>query len=160
MKLTCKTTKFNWQRLNLSGSYLLITPGQLQIINLQYSMRKIKRHSTNQSAMLIIFCMVLFCFDHFRIYFSNSLCDFLRNSRKYWLGCHRKTPHGGHSSYRPKSLVRQSALTPPATTTTVKSLIKAWCCHLLPQNVSNTASNQSPTLFIFFVTLHSVAKLI
>ena len=37
---------------------------------------------------------------------------FLRNSRKYELGPFRQTPQGGHSTYRPRSLVRQLALIP------------------------------------------------
>ena len=37
---------------------------------------------------------------------------FLRNSRKHGLGSLRKTPHGGHFSYRTRSLVRQSAFVP------------------------------------------------
>ena len=43
--------------------------------------------------------------------FLDRAC-FLRISRKYGLGSLRKTPHRGHSTYRPRSLARQSALIP------------------------------------------------
>ena len=43
---------------------------------------------------------------------SKSMCSKILDSRKYGLGSLRKTPHLGHSTSRPRSLVRQSALIP------------------------------------------------
>ena len=48
---------------------------------------------------------------------------FLRNSRKYGLGALRKTPHGGHPTYWPRSLVRQSAINPTTNNQPTKVLI-------------------------------------
>ena len=44
---------------------------------------------------------------------------FLRSWRKYGLGSLRKSPHGGHFTYRPTSLVRKLALKPITTTTPI-----------------------------------------
>ena len=41
----------------------------------------------------------------------------VKNPRKYGLGSLRKTPHGEHSTHRPRYLVRQSALKPTTNET-------------------------------------------
>ena len=71
---------------------------------------------------------------------SANKSGFLRNSRKYGLGSLRKTPHGGHSTYRPRSLMRQSALTPTTN--------QPWFSHAW---LHGAKKNASKVYYFFFL---------
>ena len=59
---------------------------------------------------------------------------------KYGLGSLRKTPHRGHSTYRPRSLVRQSALTPPTNQPTMSKKSKYFECFWLMLTIDSIDS--------------------